>query len=306
MTSSTDELEALRGRIDRIDDQIHDLLIQRSAVVERIAEIKASDRPVMRPAREALILRRILDRHSGRLAKHVVARIWREILAGATDMQAPFTVAAYAPDDQRGLWDICRDHYGSHTQIVATSDPMHPVRMVIDGTAQVGVVPWPDDRAVLPWWSSLVGDSDKLPKIVTRLPFLVEPGANDVQALAIARVPVEPTGEDHGFVVLELRETISRSRMIETLTGEGFAPIAFWTHPAGQHDHTHQHLVEIDGFVAPDDPRLDALSAAFGEALNGVFVLGGFAMPIAVDPEEGVHPAVPTDEPLAAVAGDRP
>ncbi|MCA8931087.1 MAG: chorismate mutase [Rhodospirillaceae bacterium] len=282
MTPKTEDLAALRGQIDEIDDQIHDLLMRRSRVVEEVAQFKSGDAPVIRPGREAQILRRILGRHQGRLAPQVVARIWREILAGATEMQGPFAVAAYAPEGQFRLWDVCREHYGAYTQILPTSDPVHAIRMVIEGVAQVGMVPWPNDRAADPWWACLVGDSDRLPQIVARLPFVADARSTDVQTLAIARVASEPTGDDHSFLVLELQETISRSRLMQTLTAEGFKPVAFWTYSDDAHGEVIQHLVEVEGFLDRHDPRLATTKQAFGEALQRIFYLGGFAMPIVV------------------------
>src|ERR1700689_4602781 len=81
-------LPALRAELDRIDNALHDLLMQRASVVEHVAR---SGKPAaFRPGREAQIITRLLARHSGHLPRQAGFRIWRELLAGTTAMQGPF------------------------------------------------------------------------------------------------------------------------------------------------------------------------------------------------------------------------
>ena len=59
----TGGLPALRAELDRIDNAMHDLLMQRAEVVEHVAR---SGKPAaFRPGREASIIRRLLRRHHG-------------------------------------------------------------------------------------------------------------------------------------------------------------------------------------------------------------------------------------------------
>ena len=124
MSVTEPSLDALRRDIDRIDDALHDLLMQRCEVVERIAEVKGTGPAFMRPGREATILRRLVDRHAGRFPVPVLIRIWREMLAAFTLLQGPFAVAVHAPEDERGLWDMARDMYGSSTPMLPVNQPM--------------------------------------------------------------------------------------------------------------------------------------------------------------------------------------
>src|SRR4051812_14611699 len=57
------DLAALRAELDRIDDTIHDLLIERAGIVEQVAR---SGKPAaFRPGREASIVRRLVAQHRG-------------------------------------------------------------------------------------------------------------------------------------------------------------------------------------------------------------------------------------------------
>src|SRR3954451_19600253 len=106
MTSAADTapppespLAALRGEIDRLDDQLHDLVMRRAEVVASLAasRVKGGASP-LRPGREAMILRRLLRRHHGDLPPGALVQLWREILASSSAMQGGFSVAVYAWD----------------------------------------------------------------------------------------------------------------------------------------------------------------------------------------------------------------
>ena len=93
-------LEDLRKEIDRIDRAIVGLLIERTDVVRSIGEIKGDrvdGRLAMRPAREAVILRRLVAQAGDRFPQRVLVRMWRELLAATTRQQTPVALAVYAP-----------------------------------------------------------------------------------------------------------------------------------------------------------------------------------------------------------------
>lgn len=287
MSHPDSTLETLRRDIDAVDDAIHDLLIRRSEVVQAIARVKGPDHRIyMRPGREATILRRLVDRHHGDLPPAVLVRIWREMLAAFTLLQGPFAVAVHAPAERRELWDIARDHYGSATPMSAVSAPMQAIRAVIEGTATVAVVPWPNDRDAQPWWPALISQDPKTPRVIARLPFASLGRGEETRALALAQVPHESTGDDHTMVSIELAEPVSRSRLREALDHCGLSPMAFWScvPNANDGDEVPPHLVEVADFVAADDPRLNRLLDWLGDSGRRTLPIGGFAMPLTVSP----------------------
>ncbi len=104
--------------------------------------------------------------------------------------------------------------------------PGQVVRDVAEGSATVGVVPMPDREDAEPWWISLMGDSPDLPRIIARLPFIGPgPGRGDgIEALAIARLPSDPTGFDRSWLALETPPDISRARLRAVLGAAGLEP----------------------------------------------------------------------------------
>jgi len=96
MTRDNSNLSDLRREIDDIDNALHDLLMRRASVVERVKDMKQTAGGVkFRPGREAEIMRRLAARHTGPLSRNVVVRIWRELMSAFVSMQGPFVVSVW-------------------------------------------------------------------------------------------------------------------------------------------------------------------------------------------------------------------
>src|SRR5690606_34528408 len=59
------DLAALRQEIDRIDEAMHKLLMERGDIIDRLIEVKKSQESgsAFRPMREAQMMRRLAERH---------------------------------------------------------------------------------------------------------------------------------------------------------------------------------------------------------------------------------------------------
>ena len=191
MSASPPSLEELRREIDEIDDAIHDLLMRRAQVVEQVGIAKQPDNQIVRPGREAVILRRLAARHVGPFPLAVVVRIWREMISAFSRLQGPFAITVYAPEDKRGFWDVARDHYGSSIPMTAVNTPAggdphrgrrhrHRRRRADAGRGRPrSLVALPHERR-----------RQDAPRIVARLPFCGRGNArgDDRDALAIALI----------------------------------------------------------------------------------------------------------------------
>lgn len=274
-------LDALRHEIDAIDDAIHDLMIERCDVVERLRGLKR-DGPAIRPAREAMLLRRLAARHRGALPTAVLVRVWRELFAALTALQGPFTVAVGAAEgdslEAAALWDLARDQYGSQTPMRTHADPLRVVRAVADAAATVGVLPLPRNGAPAPWWPALATEAEGAPRIVARLPFARRGNARGgaIEALAIAGVAPEPTGDDRSLLVFTAAVAPSRASLEAAIRGAGIEMGRIAAEAGTQA--ARLVLVEVDDFVHPDDARLAAIRDALGATL--AMSIGAYAVPI--------------------------
>jgi chorismate mutase-like protein len=268
----------LRREIDAIDDQVHDLLMLRAAVVARIAPLK-DDGPAIRPAREAELLRRLAARHAGPLPVASVVRIWRELIAALTAMQGAFSVAVHVAPKHEGLWDLARDHYGSHTPMSAHEDPVGVIRAVRDFKATVGVLPPPDDEDVKPWWPHLLAGGPGIPKTIARLPFAGVGNSRDVArgAFAVAQYDVEPTGDDRSLMAICASEPLSRTSILTAVTGVGLEAVIVTAQTGGDEC---RYLLDADDYLGQGDARLAQLQAALGASATRVAWLGSYARPL--------------------------
>jgi len=285
-------LDDLRREIDEIDDEMHDLLMRRTKVVDAIGALKKSDGvPAIRPGREAKILRRLMARHDSKFPRALVVRIWREILSGTTRLQVDFAVAVHVPETAPGLWDLARDHYGSFTPMTAFGTASQVLRAVTEGGASVGVLPLPQEGDADPWWPHLVSVDAQTPRVIARLPFGL-PGnarAGGLDALAIGRGAPEPTGADRSLLVIDTNREISRTRLFSVLKAGGLEPhfLAAVASPPG----TVANLIELAGLVSSEDAALEKALVPLGAAVDRVSFLGSYARPLTAEEMTGARKA---------------
>ena len=100
-----EQLNIYRSEIDEIDSEILRLLAKRFAVVQQVGELKAEhglQGSYIRPAREALMLRKLLDDAvSHKVPQSLVAGLWRLIIGASTAHESPLNVV-HLHDDMQG------------------------------------------------------------------------------------------------------------------------------------------------------------------------------------------------------------
>ncbi|MHA1153743.1 MAG: chorismate mutase [Alphaproteobacteria bacterium] len=276
-------LSDLRHRIDEIDTAIHDLLMQRTEITQRVGAVKGANSVFMRPGREAVVLRRLIAGHRGDLPRALIVRIWREIFAAVTALQGPFAVAVYAPEGSFGYRNLARDHFGWRTPITAYRSAAQVLKEVGGGQATVGVLPVPVEDGTSPWWRNLARDGEATPRIVARLPF-AQVGSSSTEApaaLAISVVEPEETGNDRAYLVVETDRLVSRSNFKQLLANAGFEArdIQSWEEGGDRS----LNLVEVEGFVPADDARLARLREQDEDTFSHVWAVGGFAVPLSAE-----------------------
>src|SRR5476651_2910689 len=114
-------LEVLRKEIDAIDEQVHNLLMARGDIIDRLIQVKQTQEvgSAFRPAREADMMRRLVQRHRGILPIDTVEGIWRVIISTFTYVQAPFSVHADLSAGDALMRDSARFHFGFTVPFVA-------------------------------------------------------------------------------------------------------------------------------------------------------------------------------------------
>jgi chorismate mutase len=165
-------LADLRREIDRIDEAMHRLLMERGEIIDRLIAVKQSEEAgsAFRPAREAEMMRRLVERHRGILPLDTAESIWRVIIATFTYVQAPFSVHADLSAGEAVMRDSARFHFGFTVPFVAHVGAAGAVAAVAESKGDLGLIPAFAVAGAGAWWTSL--EFDAAPKIIARLPFV--------------------------------------------------------------------------------------------------------------------------------------
>jgi chorismate mutase len=170
--SETPSLADLRREIDRIDEAMHRLLMERGEIIDRLIAVKQTQETdsAFRPAREAEMMRRLVERHSGILPLDTVESIWRVIISTFTYVQTPFSIHADLSAGDAAMRDSARFHFGFTVPFVPHMGAASVVAAVSASKGDLGLVPAFAMTGGGAWWNAL--EFDTAPKIIARLPFV--------------------------------------------------------------------------------------------------------------------------------------
>jgi chorismate mutase len=165
-------LADLRVEIDRIDAEMHELLIERGRVIDQLIEIKTRQGggSAFRPAREASMMRAIAERHRGRLPLDTVESIWRVIISTFTFIQAPYSVHIDVSGGDARIQDSARFHFGFTVPCVEHFGVGDVIRAVGESSGDLGMFALDGGPEAGAWWTQLA--PLEAPKIIARLPFV--------------------------------------------------------------------------------------------------------------------------------------
>src|SRR5712672_1548044 len=180
--TETPSLTELRREIDRIDEMMHGLLMERAEIIDRLISAKQTQESgsAFRPAREAEMMRRLADRHTVILALDTAESIWRVIISTFTYVQAPFSVHADLSAGDATMRDSARFHFGFTVPFVPHMGAASVVAAVSDSKGDLGLVPAFSMAGAGAWWSAL--EFDTAPKVIARL--RSEEHTSELQSLA--------------------------------------------------------------------------------------------------------------------------
>ncbi len=145
MSNQEQHLGKLRNEIDRLDQNIMELVSERAKCAQQVAEVKQQAEGKQaavfyRPEREAQVLRGIMDRNPGPLGDEEMARIFRQIMSSCLALEQPLHVAFLGPEGTF-TQSAALKHFGHSTVSVPMASIDEVFREVESGAADYGVVP---------------------------------------------------------------------------------------------------------------------------------------------------------------------
>jgi chorismate mutase len=218
-TKRLENLSDLRSEIDRIDREMHALLMQRGEIIDRLIAVKARQGggSAFRPGREADMMRVIAARHHGRLPLDTVESIWRVIISTFTYVQSGYSVHADLSGGDAAMRDSARFHFGFTVPLIGHAAPGEVIAAVADsgrdesgnrGGGDLGMIRAGFHAEDARWWERLAAAD--APKIIARLPFIERPG--------------HPAGTPVFIVSNPLAEAAATDVALFSAQGGGLAP----------------------------------------------------------------------------------
>jgi chorismate mutase/prephenate dehydratase len=206
------DLQALRARIDRIDDELLTLMEARLSCAAAVAACKALEedsRLRLRPAREQQVIARLVAR-AGRMPAPAVTAIWRELMGANLQAQARVQIVIHCPDQPVLVTDLARLRFGGAAPILVagTAEGALDRARHREAIAVIGFSP------LSSWWVALFHD-----EALTIFDCLRDRRGRIV-ALVVGRVASPYATEDTNFLVLgdgALRRRISAGEKLSTL-----------------------------------------------------------------------------------------
>ena len=276
---SATTLDQIRVNIDAIDDQMHQLLMQRAELVVQVAETKrlpdgTLPKGVYRPAREASIIRRLHAQNKSPLPFDMVFSFWRQMIGAFTAMQSPVSVSVQAQasqGDRRDLLGITREHFGATAQLTPRESFGQVANDVQTESASVGVASaqFEGEREGA-WWTACMSRDTSTPRVIAALPFC----GTEIVGYCVSRAPLEPSGNDETLLAIQLDTATSRSGIASTLARANVDATPL--HTSGENV-----LIRVAGYHAePGAPMLRTVADALKLPVDHIALIGAYATPI--------------------------
>jgi chorismate mutase len=257
-------LETIRAEIDGIDKTLLSLFAERLRVTDKLATLKTGDAGLpIRPGREIALLRRLVAEAPSPLERELVVELWRSLIAASLRRQRVIdVVVGGGRGDPARLFDIARRYFGSRTRIKDLGEPQAALQKAAENPETVAAVTWwPAAPGVGAWWPALSERRFHNLHVIAGLPVLADAGEPEA-ALFAASANEEAGGDVSVLLAFDPHHRLQRALNEVGFTGKEIAR----AEP--------RVLVRIEGFVAINDPRAQALEA---KGLDSVRVLGSYA-----------------------------
>lgn len=136
-------LEALRQKIDSVDERIQALIAERAGLAQQVAVVKGgtgSAADFYRPEREVAVLRGVIARNKGPLTDEEMVRLFREIMSACLAQEEPMKVGYLGPEGTFSQSAVYK-HFGHSVRALPLGMIDEVFGEVESGAADFGVVP---------------------------------------------------------------------------------------------------------------------------------------------------------------------
>lgn len=136
-----EKLNRLRKRIDKINNDILNLLNERARITLAIRTLKSKrKKPAFSPDRETQVYKKLIEANQGPLSNDTIKAIYREIMSGSLALEKPIKIAYLGPE-ATFTHIAALKKFGSSVDYLKTQSITEVFTEVERGRADYGVVP---------------------------------------------------------------------------------------------------------------------------------------------------------------------
>jgi len=219
--SNTIDLEDVRREIDRVDDALLKLLQQRFEVVDNVKLAKEqqgrADQLPLRPAREAMILRRLTENNNSLLPNDLLLQIWRSIICCSTLSQAPIRINGLKSLlEQPSASEAISSHFVGFP-VKSFSKIKTALNSTTKSNFELCAV-----SAESKWLEHLSDDNFSELSVILTLPYKIEKKQHHI--IILGKMSNEPTGDDETLLVSQgkLPRDFVPAPLWEVKTADGY------------------------------------------------------------------------------------
>lgn len=263
--SERERLDAVRGEIDRVDEQLLALVGERLRLADSLATLKIAGPGLpIRPGREISLLRKLISGAPQPVEPELVLELWRGLMAASLRRQRKIDIVVGGSVSQpTRMFDIARRHFGARTRIQHVGEPQTALlRATENPEGCIAVVPWLAAPGVGAWWPALSERRFHGLHLIAGLPLLGGADESPEAAVFASTQPEEAGADITLLLAFDPHHRLQRALSELGLTGKEISR----AEP--------RVLVRVEGFIAPNDTRAAALTS---HGLDGVRVLGSYA-----------------------------
>lgn len=261
----------LRQDIDKIDDQLISLLMQRMKVVAKVGDLKKSykEKFFIRSNREADMIRDLLEKSKNSLPEITVINIWRKIITTANMHEQPLHIAINNPKNISDYAYLVKDYYNNLVPYRNFNNAQETLSEVEKGESKIGIFDLSQlaDNIKDSWWIYLAKNHKNL-KIFAKIPFFELENdknyQNKPQLVAIAAKKPEKSNDDRTIFYIETDEDTLKNEILPSFPSLKLLKSVNLSY----------FLLEIDGFYTENSDEL--------KNFPNIQILGHYATPIKI------------------------
>lgn len=268
-------LDQQRVEIDKIDEEILQLLNKRMQIVANVKKIKDEngEKFFIKSAREADMIKDLIAKSNENIPNSTIVSIWRKIITSSNMHEQPLKVAIHNPQGLNDYKYLVREYYADFVPTISCNSVQKTILELENKSSQIAVFAEPKDNDEDEnWWVNLANNQSGI-KIFAKLPFFNNENGPNLYAAAIKEM--EKSENDITLLSIELSDEKSQTQLERSLKECDFDFLIKKSAIVKNISGARFYFVEIKGFCSENDERLNLLKSS--EIKPFVRILGVFA-----------------------------